>query len=112
MTRSQLPFSFLHVILSMFLFVSLFGRSDGFVRIITPSAKALGLPVRRLSVRVSNLSLASKKSPSSPSSPSPQSSGGMEPKYLYALLVFIGACFFDYFRMHGGIAPWEKGGFL
>jgi len=39
-------------------------------------------------------------------------SGGIEPKYLAALGVFIAACIFDYFRMHNGIAPWQEGGFL
>lgn len=58
---------------------------------------------------------ATKQSPKAPAPNAPvppQSSGGVEPKYLAALGVFLAACVFDFFRMHGGVAPWQEGGFL
>jgi hypothetical protein len=58
---------------------------------------------------------ATKQSPKAPvpNTPVPNTPvGGIEPKYLAALGVFLAACLFDFFRMHGGVAPWQEGGFL
>ena len=56
----------------------------------------------------SRLSLA-KKTPPPPPVPEQKAEGGVEPKYLAALGVFIAACIFDFYRMHGGVAIWDQG---
>lgn len=37
---------------------------------------------------------------------------GVESKYAVALLVFLGAAVFDFYRMHGGVPFWAEGGVL
>jgi len=48
--------------------------------------------------------MAKKPSPASPVQ-AEEKSGGVEPKYLYALGVFLLACLWDKQFMHGGIFP-------
>ena len=68
--------------------------------------------VRSVGRRSSALTpLEAKPVPKAPLSPEPKNEG-IEPKYLAALGVFLAACVFDFFRMHGGVAPWQEGGFL
>ena len=68
-----------------------------------------------ISVMIKSSLSATKRSPKAPvpNTPVPNTPvGGIEPKYLAALGVFLAACLFDFFRMHGGVAPWQEGGFL
>ena len=69
-----------------------------------------GVSSSTMSVRRQAMSLSAKSKGPSPAVPAPEPKG-VESKYLVALGVFLAACVFDFYRMHGGIAPWQAGGF-
>ena len=69
------------------------------------------MSVREMAVLRQDMSLSAKSKGPTPVDPAPAPKG-VETKYLVALAVFLGACVFDFFRMHGGVAPWQEGGFL
>jgi len=97
----------------LLLLLTQFGSAAGFIRLSHRRSNSLVSSTSLSDERLRwSSKLAAKKAQPGPPSPAPQSGGGVEPKYVYAFLVFIGACVFDFFRMHGGVAPWEPGGFL
>ena len=69
------------------------------------------MSMREMAVLRQDMSLSAKSKGPTPVDPAPAPKG-VESKYLVALAVFLGACIFDFFRMHGGVAPWQEGGFL
>ena len=69
-----------------------------------------GVSSATMSVRRQDMSLSAKSKGPSPAAPAPEPMG-VESKYLVALGVFLAACVFDFYRMHGGVAPWQEGGF-
>lgn len=106
-------FAFLLLVAAMLALSSAFipqtRTSSSFGKLITKQQQQQHTSASSL---ILSMAKQSKKAPvAAPEEPEPKQ-GGIEPKYLAALGVFLAACVFDYFRMHNGIAPWQEGGFL